>query len=242
MPIEKKDCINNPKYKYSGKEESPLGLGYAPDGDIPNMYMKGRDNRMWTPFVKNGVKVWVRVPDDVNILSKEEPVPVDEPAKKKKTTKKTKDEDAPVQQQPVDPQPQVDPQPPVETQQPVETQAPVEQQAQPEDPKPVEKKKVVKKKKAEPEPVPEPEQVQPEPVPVQKKKATKKQPVTEEEGDKTPPVKKALTDYQKFISWRMAQLKIEKPNEKIKLGDVAAEWKALSAEDKQQIMEKVNAA
>jgi len=68
----RKACINNDKYKYSGKEESPLGLGYAPDGELTSLFMKGRDTKTWMVSVKNGVKVWIRAPED-DTLSTEQP-------------------------------------------------------------------------------------------------------------------------------------------------------------------------
>lgn len=98
----KKPCVNNVKYMHTGDEKSPLGLGYAPDGDLPKLCMKGKDGNMWMVSVKNGVKVWVKVPDEVADLEKDVPIldcneqpkkeeePAEEPPKpaKKVATKK----------------------------------------------------------------------------------------------------------------------------------------------------------
>ena len=70
-PITKKPCINSSEWTYTGKEVSPTGLGYAPDGETEGTKMKGRDDTMWIVGRKNGVKVWNRVP---TVLVKEEPV------------------------------------------------------------------------------------------------------------------------------------------------------------------------
>jgi hypothetical protein len=69
-PITKKPCINSSEWTYTGKEVSPTGLGYAPDGETEGTKMKGRDDTMWIVGRKNGVKVWNRVP---TVLVKEEP-------------------------------------------------------------------------------------------------------------------------------------------------------------------------
>ena len=69
-PITKKPCINSSEWTYTGKEVSPTGLGYAPDGETEGTQMKGRDETMWIVGRKNGVKVWNRVP---TVLVKETP-------------------------------------------------------------------------------------------------------------------------------------------------------------------------
>ena len=78
-PMTKKPCINSSEWTYTGKEVSPTGLGYAPDGETEGTQMKGRDDTMWIVGRKNGVKVWNRVPV---VLVKEEPVIVHETPKK----------------------------------------------------------------------------------------------------------------------------------------------------------------
>ena len=75
----KKPCVNSSEWTYTGKEVSPTGLGYAPDGESEGTQMKGRDETMWIVGRKNGVKVWNRVP---TVLIKEDPVIVHETSKK----------------------------------------------------------------------------------------------------------------------------------------------------------------
>jgi hypothetical protein len=73
---------------HTGDEKSPLGLGYAPDGELPKLVMKGKDGNMWMVSVKNGVKVWVKVPDEVEDLEKDTPIiEADKPAPPKKVAK-----------------------------------------------------------------------------------------------------------------------------------------------------------
>ena len=67
----KKPCLNSSEWTYTGKEVSPTGLGYAPDGETEGTQMKGRDETMWVVGRKNGVKVWNRIP---TVLVKETPV------------------------------------------------------------------------------------------------------------------------------------------------------------------------
>ena len=94
----KKACVNNTEFSYSGKECSPLGKGYAADAEQVGTIMEGRDGTMWMIGIKNGVKVWNRVPTDlandtavVADLQKpsgEKAVPAKKKAAPKKTVKK----------------------------------------------------------------------------------------------------------------------------------------------------------
>jgi len=70
-PMIKKQCINNPNYTFSGKESSPLGIGYVAEAEQTGKVMEGRDKTMWMVGMKNGVKVWNRVPTE---LAKEKPI------------------------------------------------------------------------------------------------------------------------------------------------------------------------
>lgn len=58
----KKQCVNNPAYTYSGKESSPLGIGYTAEAEQVGSTKEGRDKSMWMVGIKNGVKVWNRIP------------------------------------------------------------------------------------------------------------------------------------------------------------------------------------
>lgn len=57
----KKNCSNHPRYKYSGKESSPLGLGLAAEPFVYGTILEGRDKTNWIVAQKNGVKVWSRI-------------------------------------------------------------------------------------------------------------------------------------------------------------------------------------
>lgn len=61
----KKACKNSPSYSFSGKEYSPLGLGYSAAAEDPGTVMEGRDKTMWIVGIRNGVKVWNRVPTQI---------------------------------------------------------------------------------------------------------------------------------------------------------------------------------
>lgn len=139
MAIQKKPCINDASYTYTGKESSPLGLGYSASAENVTVTMKGKDGTMWRVAMKNGVKVWTRVPADAaqDTLQHEEPVMTEEKKEepKKKVTRKKKVEEP-------KPEPESEPEVVQETvAEPEPVEAPVE--------KP--KKKVVRKKKSDDE-------------------------------------------------------------------------------------------
>lgn len=70
---DKKSCINNEKYKYSGKEMSPLGLGIAAEAENVGKQMIGRNGKNWIVALKNQNKVWMRAPEP-ETLKKEQPI------------------------------------------------------------------------------------------------------------------------------------------------------------------------
>ncbi len=73
--VPKMPCKNDPEYQYSGKEQSPLGLGYTAEGEAVGTVMDGRDKNKWIVGVKNGVKVWSKIPaSSPPTPKKEEPV------------------------------------------------------------------------------------------------------------------------------------------------------------------------
>jgi hypothetical protein len=92
-PVIKKPCLNNEQYSYSGKELSPLGNGYSADAEQVGTIKEGRDKSMWMIGIKNGVKVWNRVPTD---LSKDSSILADlTPPEMKKAEEVTKKKTAP---------------------------------------------------------------------------------------------------------------------------------------------------
>jgi hypothetical protein len=70
----KKQCSNHPKYMYSGKESSPLGLGIAAEPLVLGTIQEGRDKTNWIVALKNGVKVWSRITRMSEIHDREEEV------------------------------------------------------------------------------------------------------------------------------------------------------------------------
>lgn len=69
----KSKCKNNEDFFFSGKEMSPLGLGYCAYSESVGEQMVGNDGKHWVVAVKNGEKAWVRSPEKIG-LEKEEPV------------------------------------------------------------------------------------------------------------------------------------------------------------------------
>lgn len=75
MAITKKPCVNNDNYSYSGREQTPLGLGYAAECEEVGKKMNGRDGKTYIVSVKNNKKIWMRmITDDEVELKKDSPV------------------------------------------------------------------------------------------------------------------------------------------------------------------------
>lgn len=66
-------CNNDDSFMYSGKEMSPLGLGYSARSEVVGIEMIGRDGTTWVIAVKNGDKNWVRSPEKL-VLEKDVPL------------------------------------------------------------------------------------------------------------------------------------------------------------------------
>ena len=60
----KKKCINNSNYSYSGREQNPLGLGFTPECEEVGKKMIGRDGKTYMISVKNNKKIWMRVKEE----------------------------------------------------------------------------------------------------------------------------------------------------------------------------------
>jgi hypothetical protein len=87
-------CKNNAAFSYTGKEMSPLGLGFCADAESVNKDMVGRDGKSWVVGVKNGNKMWMRAPEPV--LVKEEPVLPNETVKEEPVLPKETVKEEPV--------------------------------------------------------------------------------------------------------------------------------------------------
>lgn len=111
MVASKMTCKNNDKFMYTGKEMSPLGLGFCADSEKVGTQMIGRDGKDWIVGIKNGEKIWIRAPEKM-VLSKEDPVletasPIEEDKKseekpKKKVARKLKMEEEKPEEEKVD--------------------------------------------------------------------------------------------------------------------------------------------
>jgi hypothetical protein len=231
MAIAKKPCINDATFTYTGKEMSPLGLGYCASAEKVGHFMKGKDNTMWMVGMKNGVKVWNRVPSEVANapLQKEEPVlqettmdeagpseappaPKKKAAPRKKASNVEKEEPDNVKEEAAEPQ-TVEPAVAVATAvEEAVVEAAVEE-------KPTKKKAAPRKKS----PTPKPEQDED----------------TASEGKKEKKTRKP-TDFNLFMKYRMMHMSKDiKHKDKFQMA--AKEWKQLDADAKKEIMEKVHA-
>lgn len=236
MAISKKPCINDATFTYTGKEMSPLGLGYCANAEKVGHFMKGKDNTMWMVGMKNGVKVWNRVPNELANapLQKEEPVIQDAndeagpseapPAPKKKAAPRKKvanvekeeseNENVPKELFNEEPAEREEPNEEVEEVDAVVVEAVVEE-------KPAKKKAAPRKKS---------------PKPAAEDKGSED---SASEGKKEKKTRKP-TDFNMFMKYRMMHMSKDiKHKDKFQMA--AKEWKQLDADAKKEIMEKVHA-
>lgn len=251
--MSKQVCKNHESYTFSGKEMSPLGLGYTAEAEEVGTVMEGRDKTMWMVGIKNGVRVWNRIPTQVAAtvvpsLEKESP-PL---AAKKSNSKK----------------PSVEPVDEAETSKAAEERVPeitpVEQETSNASEAPKPKAKAPAKKKAAPKEETEVPEAAPKPktkapakkkavavpevveaaAPAQeteaaeapkKKKAAPKKPAAAQ-AEEAP--KKAPTSFNLYMSFRMDQMKKADPtmDNKSRFVTATAEWKNLSTDDKEKIL------
>ena len=258
-PTLKKPCKNNSAYTYSGKESSPLGLGYAADSERVGHIMEGRDKTMWMIGMKNGMKVWNRVPSE---LAKEAPVINDDdvaqgadeeaeipPAPKKAAApKKTAAAKKKAEEIAEDLNEKFDA---VEEPKAAPKVAPKKPKAAP-------KAKAAAVQEQEPEiqadaPADAIDEIE-EPeikLPVPKKKAAPKKKTASEtdnesvksDGNKKEKVVRKPTDFNIFMKYRLKTMGAEHPdmNHKAKFAATAGEWKTLTAEAKADILAKAKA-
>jgi hypothetical protein len=233
MPLlEKKRCVNNPDYSYSGKESSPLGIGYSAEASSIGKIMEGRDGTMWMVAKKyNDTKVWTRVPtelandtDAMEKLSKDEEQSNNKekvPIKKKAAPKKKKDVEKLVKVSESEDDPVIDE--PTETKHEQDVDDIKEETASEISITP---KKVAPKEKPKPKP---------------KAKAKPKESENGEEKKEKKPRKQ--TDFNYFMSYRMKLIEKENPGmlHKEKFGKVSSEWKNLTDDEKKTIVEKAKA-
>ena len=218
LPSGHKVCHNHMSYTYTGKESTPQGLGYCAEAEDIGKVMTGRDKHMWTVGIKNAMKVWVRIPDQM--VAKKEVAPMAAPiapivAVAPEPEEKSSDSEEP-ENEVVASEPEEEPEQPVAGE-PVAPPAP--------------------KKKAAPKPKPVPA-VEPavEAAPAPKKKAApKKKPMAAANADSdtasqasTASVKpkRAPTAFNLYVKDKIAELRKTEPGlpQKEYMSKAAAAW------------------
>lgn len=256
-PATKKVCKNNPKYFYTGKESSPLGLGYCALSENVGTKRIGNDDTQWIVGMKNGMRVWVRCPTE---LSKESPV-IEKPTKivieddsedeeeavppppVKKALPESSSESESEDEKP--PPPPVKKAPvkkaPVKKAPPPESSSESESEEEAANPPPAPPPKKAPVKKAPPKKAPPPESSSESESEEEEQPPPKKAPVKKED-EKKAPVKRAQTDYNIYMAWKVAELGKEEPKmtHKEKFAMAAKEWKNLG-DKKEEQMEKARA-
>ena len=71
-----KPCKNDQAHKFTGKENSPKGIGYCANAESIGTLMEGRDKKLWMVTLKNGVKQWSLVPESLSLVDLKKQVPV----------------------------------------------------------------------------------------------------------------------------------------------------------------------
>ncbi len=209
----KKRCENSDEYTYTGKESSPLGLGYTAFVCDLGTKRVGRDGTMWMVSIKNDVKVWVRIPtsfaeeaasDQTTEVKGTTSTPKKRVAKKKEVVESTLQQESVVE----------------EVESPVPTAT---------------KKKAVTKKPTSTKP--EEEVATPTP----KKKAATKKVSTDDSGATTPPTR-TPTKYNIYMKVRLAKLKDEHPDmpHTQRLSKAASEWRTMTTEEKDKLIAELN--
>ena len=54
-----KKCVNDTRKTFHEREDSPLGLGYAPDPEFPGTIMNGKDGKLYTVKAGTKYKKWI---------------------------------------------------------------------------------------------------------------------------------------------------------------------------------------
>jgi hypothetical protein len=252
MPITKSKCKNDERCTYTGKECSPLGLGYAPHPFDVGTFHDGKDNTTWMVATKNDVKVWVRVPTelkhDVPVIPPSgpptedddtEPAPAPKPLKKKAAPKKKASVKGSDDEEPA-PVPK-----PAKKKAAPKKQASVKGSDDEGDEEPAPAKKKAAPKKASVKGSDDEDDEAQEPAPAKKKAAPKKKASvkgSDDEDDEAvaKPVKKLPTDYNLFLKVQMEIVKNDPDRKdmpaKERLGIASKQastlWKTMSAKEK----------
>jgi hypothetical protein len=249
MPtVNKKPCVNNSKFTYSGKECSPLGKGYSADAEQIGTIMEGRDGSMWMVGIKNGVKVWNRVPNDLASEAesvskspvaspkkdKETPVVKKKPSKSKINSKisETESSESEIEKEPI------------KLEKPVGRKVEIKDEDEEDDddikeeaaaPSPVKVKRTYNKKKKDAAP-PSP----PSPPPSDNEDKTKIKTKPKKTDDKKT---RQPTDFNYFVAYQLKIISQENPtmSHAEKFGLVASQWTKLSDDEKKAVLLKAKA-
>ena len=212
MAPQKMSCKNDAKYMYTGKEMSPMGLGYCAEAEMVGKKMMGRDGKDWIVGTKNGVKIWQRAPDA--------PLVREEPVLKPNITMVSDSADSDSDSN--------------NEEEVVKTPEPVVEEVKPVPDAPKKRGRPAKAKPENNEAKPDGEEVKP------KRKYVRKQKNTEdnvEEGEKKVRKPRAKTEYNTFISEKLKDLREKhkelKTTEYFKMA--IAEWKVYK-ENKEKVV------
>ena len=216
-------CKNSPKTNYTGKEMSPLGLGFCADAEKVGVKMTGRDEKDWIVGLTKGMKVWIRAPKETKA-----PAPVPEPVEEgdsveeESDTEKDIEEEAPATPPPVK-KTKAKPKPKAKDESVDETDSTDEEKSPP--------SKKTKPKKTPLDKILETHNIHGAAAADIKELFAKK--VKKSKSDEDKP-KRVPSTYNKFVKARLGDLRKEQPNleakEYMKLA--GAEWKLLSDEEK----------
>ena len=271
MAPTKQACKNNEKFSYSGKEMSPLGLGYCADAETVGSFMEGKDGNTWIVGVKNNEKVWIRAPvnkqlekEAPEIETEAEPEPSEAAKPKKKAAPKKKqavepepveeDDDAEAEAEEAEKPEAAEPEPAPEkskrkyTKKTKQTEAEESEAAKPEpaEPAPEKPKRKYTKKTKQPE-ADSDDTEQPAPEKPTKRKYTKKtKPVTEgdEQLPAKPKTKRGPSGYNLYIGQKINEFRASEQGLKTTeyMKKAQDAWRALSKTEQEEISKELKEA
>ena len=200
-------CLNagdNAEYTYTGKENTPQGLGYAAGPEMVGKMMKGRDGAVYMVIMKNREKTWKKIPEDMaERMQKEMPLLTKAVSEVRSAEEPAKPAEETQVEEPAMPVEEIEVKP---TEEPAKEKKARKPRAKKEAEKPAEEIQVEGEEKPAEEPVKE-------------KKARKPRAKKEAEGEEAVKEKKerkprAPTEYNKFLGEKITELRISEPGKK----------------------------
>lgn len=220
----KMTCKNSPKTTYTGKEMSPLGVGFCADAEKVGVKMTGKDGKEWVVGLKKGNKLWNRTKDEPKTP---EPEPQSEAEDSDKDDETDKDDESESEEEKPKPKEKAAPKPKAKAKAKPKKEDTETEESEEEKPKP----KAKKETKTAIDKVLDTHNIHGKAAEDIKALFAKKAKKAKDDEDKP---KRAPSTYNKFVSVKLTELRKEQPNLPAKeyMQLAGAQWKLLDAEEK----------